>query len=656
MQAEITTDGKRIIAQIPYANGQGKIWAKKVPGARALWDKSVEPNKFLGWSYPLTMDTCRTFRRVFGAYLRVSTVLADWASEEIKRENQLEDLRAGDKAVDLDRVRALTPQLYMAIDSRKYQIAGAGFLVTARQALLGDEPGLGKTLQTLAAIVQSGSQKVLVACPKTACRTVWARETNQWAPHIAPFVAQGSHAEREQVMRAFEEFPYSPKMLIINTEMIRMVPEICPDGPLRNCKWGETDWHQHRHNVAEWQWIFDQTWDTIVLDESHNLLASTKNVQSKHITQGRYGAMKLRRRLASEGMVLALSGTPFRSKLERAWGTLNWLRPDVFSSFWRYAETHFEVSHDGWGKTIGTKDINGKVVAVPKDEKAFQQAMRPYFLARTKAEAAPDLPPINYMGSAPVGNPDGLKGVWLDMDPKQAKAYHDIRENGMARLANGDTMYATGVLAEITRMRQFACSYMRSEPGQPSYSHDPKTAGFSHLEFFPELPSNKLEWILEYLREREGNDGKVVIASSFTRFIEFMAAAIQKEFKTPVLTLTGKTTDKQRQVMVHRFNEVADDPCRVAIINTQAGGTAITLDRFCDDMILTDMPWVSDDEDQVTSRIHRVSRIHQVNVYRLFSVGTVDEWMAGLTEAQREALQTAKPKNIYEQVLEVLAG
>src|SRR5262249_49233551 len=153
--------------------------------------------------------------------------------------------------------------------------------------------------------------------------------------------------------------------------------------------------------------LMKHRWSAIVMDESHKALATRQNTMSKNISQARYGAMILRKRLWDDGLAIALSGTPARSRLERFWGQLNWLDPEHFSSFGRFAETHLEVSQDGWGRTIGTADENGRLLAVPLDQGAFDRALRPYYLARTKAAVASDLPPIAYAGSPPAGNDQG---------------------------------------------------------------------------------------------------------------------------------------------------------------------------------------------------------------------------------------------------------
>jgi len=641
MEATITTDGKRILARIDYANGSGPKWAKKVPGAKADWDKTGAKDVFLGWSYPLTMDTCRAMRKVFGDGLTVLPPLVRWAQSQVEVERKVEDAR---EEVINEATFALladeAPDLLAAMRNRPYQIAGASAILAARNFILGDDPGLGKTLQTLAALVESDAKTILVGCRKTATRTVWERETMRWAPGIATFVAQGSRAEREAVMEEFAHFPTTlpgiRKMLIINIEMVRAKRlEICPDtdkpGTCAYSEWTRPRDHKHSYEFeAKWPQLYEQTWDAIVLDESHNLLASTANYQSKRITQQRYGAVMLQMRcLAERGITLALSGTPFRSKLEKAWGTLNWVQPRVFGSYWKWADIHFGVEQGRYGKIVG----GGKKVLEPRDEEAWDRMLRPHYLKRTKAVAAPDLPPIQYAGTPLADNPDGGNYVQLEMDAEQDRIYREMESEAEAEL-EGRTITATGTLPEITRLRQFANAAGTVGDGRT---------------VLPALPSNKLEWLVEFMQEREGTGAKVVVASSFTAIVELAAAILRKE-GFEVLTLTGATSDRDRSDLVARFQDPADS-LQVVCLNRIAGGESITLDA-ADEMVVIDQPWISDQDEQLEARIHRVSRIHQVIVYRLLSLGTVDEWMASLTNDQREAVAKASPRKLSEMLKE----
>jgi SNF2 family DNA or RNA helicase len=174
---------------------------------------------------------------------------------------------------------------------------------------------------------------------------------------------------------------------------------------------------------------------------------------------------------------------------------------------------------------------------------------------------------------------------------------------------------------------------------------------YNELKFEPTLPSNKIDWIIQFLLEREGYNSKVVIASNFTQVIHLLSESIRGEFgrEQYPFQITGNTSDIDRQRVVNRFNDPADRR-RVCLIQTIAGGESITLDKCCDDLVLVDPTWTSDQEFQVVSRIHRVSRIHQVQVHRLFSVGSIDEWMASNTDEQRQVLLSANPDKILEAI------
>jgi SNF2 family DNA or RNA helicase len=318
----------------------------------------------------------------------------------------------------------------------------------------------------------------------------------------------------------------------------------------------------------------------------------------------------------------------------KGWGTLNWLRPDLFGSYWRWATQFFGVEDGRFGKIVGGTDADGKPVKSPEplDAEEWDRMLRPYYLKRTKAKVVPDLPPIFYAGT-PVREADSPCYVQLDMLPEQAKAYRQIVDDAEVTL-DGRTLTATGVLAEITRLRQFANAAGRLGPDR---------------SVLPALPSNKLEWLVDFMQEREGTGAKVVVASSFTAIVELAADVLRKE-GFEVLTLTGATKDRDRADLVARFQDPSDS-LQVVCINRIAGGESITLDA-ADEMVVIDQPWISDQDDQLEPRIHRVSRIHQVTVYRLISTGTVDEWMASLTDEQRETVSNASPRKLSEMMKE----
>jgi SNF2 family DNA or RNA helicase len=644
--------GDRIAVKISFAGSyESDIESVQELGATFRKTGSV-------WMLPLQLEKCIDLRHTFGDRLVISQSLAKWAWEERNKREALELLRAGDlDDTALLNLKSLAPGLWDAVTSRPYQAAGAAFAVTGRNVLLGDQPGLGKTYMGLAAIVESKAKRVLVVAPRTAVRTVWESHIKRLCPFMTAVVAQGPRANREAAIAEFNSRSDSFKSmktnyvaaLVVNQEMIRVkrmwrcdheklaingtslsgmeYPK--PPGKKGGCPAGDA----HEHTILyypEYPELFGRPWDFIVMDECHHALASRYNVQSANITQIRLGAMRLP--MSKDGYKLGMSATPYRSKAQKAWGTLNWLQPKTFSSFWRWADELFAVSEGRYAKEVSQK---------PRNPEEFRDRMRPYLLARTKAEVAPELPPIEYAGTTPNGEADGPVGVWLDLDPVQAKAYAQMVAMAEAELHNG-RLTATGVLAELMRLKQFACSYGES-------------VGRNAME--PALPSNKYDWMLNFMQEREGFAGKVIVASQFTSLLRMFANSLYRDMTFThddmPLILHGGTTDHGREIFQERIQD-PNDPAWIGFINMKAGGEAITLDQ-ADDMILLDLPWTDDEIQQVENRLHRISRIHQVTVYRLGSLNTVDQRIASLTDEQRADLMALRPagRKILTGLLEI---
>lgn len=585
---DVEKQGNRIHAKIPYDNGAGPREAKAVPGAR--WSKTAK-----SWTYPLDPAVCRDLRRQFGTRLRIGNNLAAWYRAAATAEQQQLELRAATDAT-LRRVPEMAPVLASAMSNRTYQRVAARFIADGRNVLIADEPGLGKTLEALAAVVETGARSVLVFAKKKAVETVWAPETKRWlGDKAAIYPITGTGPQRHKKLAFWDEemeADYAAgktRFMICNIEMVRWAKDA--DAP----KFPE---------------LFGQLWDAIIVDESHKALIG-KHTMSNSITQTRYGMMKLRTH--NDTIRVALSGTPFRGKPDNLWGTLNWLRPDLYTGYWRFAERYFEVDDNGYGKKVGGLR--------PEMIEEFDRALAPIMLRRTKAEVAPEMPARRY-GGTPLdpGNPDATIGVWLEMDSKQARDYQAMSSRAMARLEGG-LVAANGVLPEMTRLKQFAvCGWKVEEDDvKPAYR------------------GAKYDWLKEFLEERAENGTKVVVASQYTKVVNAFADWLAADGIASYV-LTGETTDRQATERVAAFNDPSD-PVPVFLINTLAGGESINLDNCSDDVVFLDETFIPDDQEQVENRIHRMSRIHQVTVWYLRSKGTIEETVCRVTGAREAVLK-----------------
>lgn len=636
IQIERSESGKRnrIYLRSPY-DPQVVHRCKDVPGG--TWSKSKKV-----WSYPLDLLTCTALRAAFGDALDIGPELWQWATAEKVRRAGLNDILNG-SAGHCPRVEAQEPKLASAFAARPYQATGAAFISGARRGILGDDPGLGKTLEMFGAVVEAGFTEgvFLVFCPSSAIRSTWVREIETWMPNDVAIPCDGTRKQRdaafENMSRQILETPNKRFWFICNIEMARVQFEAtCPghpqtgsrnvrdddiepcDGEYVGCPYAKRHKQITRPQYAQ---LFEREWNAIIVDESQKAIAGTKSRRQKQ-SQQRVGFGMLHE--TEDGMRALLSGTPWRGKLENFWSCLNWLWPERYTSFWRWAERFFDISDNGFGKTIGKLK--------PEMEDTWQAELRSVMIRRTKPEVASDLPPKLYVGTHLDNDPTMPKGIWLDMEPAQASIYRKFMAEGAARLADGATMMSHGTLSEIGRARQLATTPLKFVGTRIVKGEEEKV-------YEPILPSNKFNWVCDFLTERGimgdvFGEKKVIIASNFTKTINLFRAELLKK-GVQSHCITGETSTRQRARMVAEFQ--GEGGPRVMFLNVQAGGTSLTLDA-ADDVVKIDRTYNPDDDTQLEDRAHRVSRIHRVTVYTLYSLGTIEEKIARVAD-EREDIQ-----------------
>jgi SNF2 family DNA or RNA helicase len=535
------------------------------------------------------MRTCRALREVFGADLLVSHELAGWARAAIAAEAKLTVLR-GQSAAELAYVPDFAPVIDKAMSNRTYQQVGAAFGAHAGNFLLADQPGLGKTIQALGAMVESFPEggAHLVFCPLLAVTLVWAPEVAQWLPGNGEiFALAGDRAKREATLAAAieraEAAPHGTHIFVVgNIEMARQ-REV--DGRV----------------VSEYPALHMNRWTSIIVDESHRALIRT----SGKPTQTRRGMMALKARRK-----VALSGTPMRGKPEQLWGTLNWLRPDLYSSYWSWVGRYFRLTSNRYSNYI----LDGFKAG---GEEALAADLHSIMLRRTKAEVLAELPPKTYPGTHLIaGDEASPYGIWLPMSKQQAAASKRLLKDGVV----GADRIVNGHLAVATRQKQIAGSAIKLD---------------ATGEVVPCLPSPKFDWCVDKINELgipEG-EGRIVIASQFTKLLNLFAAEFGKLGVNAHL-ITGETPEKVRKAAVDDFQSEAPTK-RVFLLNTKAGGVAITLDA-ADDLVILDETYVPDDQEQVEDRIHRTSRMHNVTIHYLRTLDSIEEEIAWVTAARED--------------------
>lgn len=612
------------------------------------------------WSMPLELTTCHLLRERFGSRLQIGPALTAWArGEKATRERAASLALAADAS--LDRLPDVAPHLHAAMDTRKYQRAGVRFIMEAtgrddrRRALLADTVGLGKTIQGIAAVLESGEPgPYLIAAPKGAAELVWGKEIRKWVGDGARVVTlPESKVKRNSILSALAtDYNRNPASLartwvithpaIVRTQTWWICLECAPAlgaarKPDRNdlMRWVKTPsatkykagmvqeldcGHEktsrtpvvHDHTFPQ---LFTMEYGAVIADESDQILirlTGTPNLQ-------RRGMEMLRDLVRPGGLRLAMSGTPFRSKPHQIWSTLNWLDPVRWSAKWRFIGQYWTLGGYS-GYTVGD--------FLDDREQFLVDELKDVMIRRTRDMVRDDLPPKLYPSNVDQYGESGLtQGIYLPMTAKQLQAYQQMEKEGSAAIDGGDVT-AIGILAELTRLKQFAGAEGQVLPGG---------------EFRPKAAGNKYEWIVEFLRELGFPDKpatKLVIASQFTQLLNAFKEGVEREFKGKVgqAMITGEVSSTaKRSAIVDRF-EGPDSGLDLLWINTKAGGSAITLDQ-AEIMVVLDETWVSDEQEQLEGRIDNRQperRIVPRSYYYLRSTGSIEESIAAANAAAKE--------------------
>lgn len=198
-----------------------------------------------------------------------------------------------------------------------------------------------------------------------------------------------------------------------------------------------------------------------------------------------------------------------------------------------------------------------------------------------------------------------------------------------------EQLTATGILAEFTRLKQFAGALQEvkeiGDDGAMKLRALPMSGKLTQLEDdFVHL--GILDRDADKLAPGGDTEQQAVVFSQFSEIADMLYDHFSA-MGVPCLKMTGATSRKgERAAMVQSFQ---GGEARVLFMTTQTGGVSITLDRASNVFIMDEM-WDPDKQRQAEDRCHRASRIHQVTVRYYRSPGTVEEYIADVARDKQD--------------------
>jgi hypothetical protein len=564
---------------------------KGVPGRKFVPKEKGGP----AWRLPLDLTSARGLRAALGAALVLRPALRAWGQDRVGAEQELSSLALVD-AAPLEVLPGKLPELWRALHvgpkgkglpveeldqlitahpEGSFQSADTRYLARAANPLNGNQPRLGKTLETIGAIFEGNIEEGphLILAPLTSLETVWLHELRQWQPYPV-WLCTGDAYRRKLTIEDFL-CTEGPGWLVCNHHMAQMKRTENPDGSfLYTPKYPE---------------LFELEWNSVTLDEVHKAGFRDTNTLMYR------GMMAL-----NAAKKFALSGTPIGGKPINLWHILHWLEPDEFSNMWNWANQWCYVNDNGYGK---------RIESIRKDrEEEFYKFHAPYFLRRLRAEVLPDLPPKLEIP------------VWVNMGEKQERQYTQMALEAEVKIED-EHLSAFGILAEYVRLKQFSISRCDLEPYWDEHLQERKVKVRQTEE------SCKLEALEQLLEERgifEGEtEEQVVVFSQFSEVVNMIYNWLAKR-KVSVMKLTGETTGKGERADIQRSFQSGE--FQVLCMTTTAGGVAITLDR-ADTCIFMDETWDPGDQEQASDRIILANKSKQVAVYTIRSNKTIEEYI-----------------------------
>ena len=277
-------------------------------------------------------------------------------------------------AFRIERSRALTPLFFEGAypensDGKRplpFQHAGAEFALAKPHCLIGDQPGVGKTLQGILISNAMEAKRTLVICPASLRRN-WEREVWRWS--------MVENVKTYPVFKASDGVDLGADWVILSYDLLR--------------------------NGTIFEALMSKTWDHVILDEAHAIKDPKGNKRTAAICAPD-GIPQV------AGRLTLLSGTimpnqpieVYNAARLLDWDSIDRMSLDAFRNHY-YGEgggmVRGMVFDPQVGGTVSKLHWSDKVRNQPRNLDELQARLRGTFMIRrTKDEVLPQLPPKRY--------------------------------------------------------------------------------------------------------------------------------------------------------------------------------------------------------------------------------------------------------------------
>ena len=303
-------------------------------------------------------------------------------------------------------------------------------------------------------------------------------------------------------------------------------------------------------------------WFLLVIDEAQNI----KNPQTEQTKAIK--TIKAKHKIA-------MSGTPVENRLLEYWSIFDFTNKNYLGT-----ARHF------------TQQFAGPIER-DRDKSRLEQFNKitgPFILRRLKSDKSiiQDLP-------------DKIeKNQYCSLTAEQTALYEEVVKLTLKKIELSEGIERKGLVFSLINSLKQICNH-------PSQYGKKKLAAIEQ--------SGKLQALVDLMADIEEVAEKSLIFTQYTEMGEILAK-ILKQFGLPVPFLHGGLTRKQRDQIVHDFQNTSQ--VRTLIVSLKAGGTGLNL-TAANHVIHYDLWWNPAVEAQATDRAYRIGQQKNVMVHRLLT-------------------------------------
>lgn len=434
--------------------------------------------------------------------------------------------------------------------------------------MLSMDMGTGKSKVSIDLVVNHKMQKVLIICPLSVVG-VWPREFRTHAGekyNVVP-LNEGSvekKTEMAQACLALANQRREPIVLVINYESAA--------------------------SGAFAQWSLKQTWDLIILDESHKIKApgGKRSMHFAHLGK------RAKRRLC-------LTGTPMPHSPLDLYAQFRFLDPSVFgTSFVQFRNRYANMGGYGGYQVVSYKNI-------PElHQKMYTRAFR-------VTKDILDLPEYQHVHRT------------FSLGAESARFYQTLEDKMYAEVDDGEVT-VSNALVKLLRLQQVTSGYVMDDAGNTRYVDGSKAA------------------MLEEVLDDIDPDEPIVIFARFKEDLARIRGIIEKrEKKNGKMCRYGEVSGAQKNLVEGKFPPDID----VLGVQIQSGGTGIDLTR-ASFAIYYSLGFSLGDYEQSLSRVHRPGQTRSTTFIHLLAKGTVDEKVYKALRARKQVVEYVLEEGRFE--------